>query len=92
MLNVTLRATNNGGFGRYIAAFVDDMVSGQGGQSLVAQIKGLAKTANTTQVLQLVLQPGAYANLTFSPVSAGAGADMADRANYAVFEQSAPPS
>jgi hypothetical protein len=86
-LNVMLRATNNKAFGDYIASFVGYLTSGQDGQALTTQVRNLAQSANTTQVLQLIFQPSAYGNLKSSTIPLTPGGDAADSANYGAFEQ-----
>jgi hypothetical protein len=84
-LNMILRASNNKQFGLYIANFVSLLNQGQDATALTNQIVSLANSPNTTQVLQIVFNPSAYGNLTYSPNPPVAGNDAADRANYAAF-------
>ena len=62
-LHVMLSATDNGAFGKYIAGFLQLLTSGPDATALVKAIDTLAAQAKTTQVLQVILPPAAYARL-----------------------------
>ncbi len=85
-LHVMLSASDNGAFGQYIAGFLQLLTSGPDATALVKAIDALAAQAKTTQVLQIILPPAAYARLQSSTITNGRPDDQSkDQPNYAAF-------
>ncbi|MFZ0795507.1 MAG: hypothetical protein WAM65_17210, partial [Candidatus Korobacteraceae bacterium] len=70
-LHVMLSATDNQGFGRYIAGFLQLLTSGPDATALVKAVAALAAQAKTTEVLQIILPPVTYARLQSSNITNG---------------------
>jgi hypothetical protein len=81
-----LQATNNKGFGQYIANFLRLTTTGPENAALAKKIATLASQENTTQLLHLVFTPTAYGRLGFSAIPKSPVDNTThDRKNYAAF-------
>jgi hypothetical protein len=83
-LHVVLKADHNPAFGARIATAVGWLTSGPASQDLRNQILQSANTADSTQVLHVVIPQSAYAELAFS--QPGSSDISADEKNYGAFE------
>jgi hypothetical protein len=85
-LHALLKATNNQGFGNYIARIVGFVTSGPDGVALTKQVGSIASQSNATEVLHIILSPSAYTRLQSSTISHGKpDAETNDQPNYAAF-------
>jgi hypothetical protein len=85
-LHVLLSATDNQEFGKYIAGFLQLLISGPDATALVKAIDTLAARAKTTEVLQIILPLATYGRLQSSTINNGKPDDQTkDQSNYAAF-------
>ena len=87
-LHLTLMASDNQSFGRYIAGFIHLMTTGADGTALANAVSLMAAKKQTTQLLHVILGPKRYASLTSSSIEHGKPDDQTkDKGNFAAFWQ-----
>ncbi len=85
-LHLTLMASDNPSFGRYIAGFIHLMTTGADGTALANAVSLMAARKQTTQLLHVVLGPKRYGSLTSSSIVKGKPDDPTkDEGNFAAF-------
>lgn len=87
-LHVILKAVNNRSAGSKIATIISSAATGSVPTMLGKQLELIALRKNTTESLELVFKPKAYARLSAATIQNGApsGDIDADKSNYAAFQ------
>jgi len=85
-LHILLKAKNNAGFGKSIAGFLSETVTGAVATTLAGMLRDSAQQGNSTETLELIFKQSAYGKLTSSETGPRSVlVEAPDTANYNAF-------